>query len=54
MEPVLPADSDRLFRAPLDAARAGDVTGLQRVLVDDLTAHADQDSKTRHSPLSAA
>jgi RNA polymerase sigma-70 factor (ECF subfamily) len=53
-EPVQPMDCDRLFRAVLDAARTGDVAGLQRVLVDDLTAHPGRNPGTRPSPLSAA
>ena len=53
-KPVQPAESDRLFRAFLDAARAGDVAGLRRVLVDDLIAHSAENRRTSHSPLVAA
>ena len=53
-ESVQPAECDRLFRAFLDAARSGDVAGLQRVLVDDVIAHSGRNVRTRHSPLVAA
>ncbi len=53
-EPVRPAAHNRLLRAILDAARSGDVAGLQRVLVDDRIAHSGRNAQTRHAPLVAA
>ena len=52
-EPVQPTECDRLFRAFLVAARAGEVTGLQRLLVDDVIARSGRNVRTRRSPLVA-
>ena len=41
--PVDPTDRDRLLKAFLEAARAGDITHLRCLLTDDLTPHSNGD-----------
>ena len=49
-----PAEADQLFTAFLDAARAGDVAGLQHMLVNDVVSHSDRQVRTSHPPFVAA
>jgi RNA polymerase sigma factor (sigma-70 family) len=45
-----PAGGSRLLTAVVAATRAGDVAGLQRVLVDDVNAHRGRGVRPRHPP----
>jgi hypothetical protein len=51
--PAQPAKCDRLLRAFLDAARAGDVAGLKRLLVGDVISDNGRNLRTCRSPFAA-
>jgi RNA polymerase sigma factor (sigma-70 family) len=53
-EPDQPACNARLFTAFMYAARAGDVAGLERVLVDDVIAHSGRNVRIPRSPFGEA